>query len=123
MKKIQNILTVTLSALFLGGFLLAAILTPDKTDLLSERRTLALRPALRASAVADGTYMTAFEKNRLDQFPLRDNFRALKAFFAEHPEGAGQQRRIFCRRSSCEAGLSGEHRSCPARGGALFRRV
>ena len=82
MKKIQNILTVTLSALFLGGFLLAAILTPDKTDSLSERRTLAQRPALRASAVADGTYMTAFEKYTLDQFPLRDNFRALKAFFA-----------------------------------------
>ena len=82
MKKIQNILTAALSALFLGGFLLAALLTPDKTDSLSERRTLAQRPALRASAVADGTYMTAFEKYTLDQFPLRDNFRALKAFFA-----------------------------------------
>ncbi len=31
MKKIRNILTLALSALFLGGFLLAAILTPDKT--------------------------------------------------------------------------------------------
>ena len=82
MKKIQNILTVALSALFLGGFLLAALLTPDKTDSLSERRTLAQRPALRASAVADGTYMTAFEKYTLDQFPLRDGFRSLKAFFA-----------------------------------------
>ena len=82
MKKIQNILTLALSALFLGGFLLAAILTPDKTDSLSERRKLAQRPALRASAVADGTYMTAFEKYTLDQFPLRDGFRAVKAFFA-----------------------------------------
>ena len=82
MKKLQSILTVTLSALFLEGFLLAALLTPDKTDSLSERRTLAQRPALRASAVADGTYMTAFEKYTLDQFPLRDDFRALKAFFA-----------------------------------------
>ena len=81
MKKLQNILTVTLSALFLGGFLLAALLMPDKTDSLSERRTLAQRPALRFSAVADGTYMTAFEKYTLDQFPLRDGFRALKAFF------------------------------------------
>lgn len=82
MKKIQNILTAALSALFLGGFLLAALLTPDKTDSLAERRTLAQRPALRASAVADGTYMTAFEKYTLDQFPLRDSFRALKAFFS-----------------------------------------
>lgn len=82
MKKIRNILTLALSALFLGGFLLAAILTPDKTDSLSERRKLAQRPALRASAVADGTYMTAFEKYTLDQFPLRDGFRALKAFFS-----------------------------------------
>ncbi len=82
MKKIQNILTAALSTLFLGGFLLAALLTPDKTDSLAERRTLAQRPALRASAVADGTYMTAFEKYTLDQFPLRDSFRALKAFFS-----------------------------------------
>ena len=79
MKKIRNILTLALSALFLGGFLLAAILTPDKTDSLSERRKLAQRPALRASAVADGTYMTAFEKYTLDQFPLRDRLRTLKA--------------------------------------------
>lgn len=82
MKKIQNILTAALSALFLGGFLLSALLTPDKTDSLAERRTLAQRPALRASAVTDGTYMTAFEKYTLDQFPLRDSFRALKAFFS-----------------------------------------
>lgn len=82
MKKIRSILTLALSALFLGGFLLAAILTPDKTDSLSERRKLAQRPALRAAAVADGTYMTAFEKYTLDQFPLRDGFRALKAFFS-----------------------------------------
>ena len=54
MKKIRNILTLALSVLFLAGFLLAAILTPDRTDSLSERRKLAQRPALRASAVADG---------------------------------------------------------------------
>ena len=82
MKKIRNILTLAFSGLFLAGFLLAAILTPDRTDSLSERRKLAQRPALRASAVADGTYMTAFEKYTLDQFPLRDSFRALKAFFS-----------------------------------------
>ena len=50
MKKIRNILTLALSGLFLAGFLLAAILTPDRTDSLSERRKLAQRPALRASA-------------------------------------------------------------------------
>ncbi len=82
MKKIKNILTLVLSGLFLAGFLLAAILTPDKTDSLAERRKLTQRPALRVSAVADGTYMTAFEKYTLDQFPLRDGFRALKAFFS-----------------------------------------
>ena len=32
MKKIRNILTLALSGLFLAGFLLAAILTPDRTD-------------------------------------------------------------------------------------------
>ena len=38
MKKIRNILTLALSGLFLAGFLLAAILTPDRTDSLSARR-------------------------------------------------------------------------------------
>lgn len=82
MKKLQNFLTVALSGLFLAGFLLAALLTPDKTDSLAERRKLAQRPALRVSSVADGTYMTAFEKYALDQFPLRDSFRAVKAAFS-----------------------------------------
>ena len=83
MKKLQDLLTVALSGLFLLGFLLAALLTPDKTDSLSERRKLARQPVLRASSVADGTYMTAFEKYALDQFPMRDGFRAIKAAFSQ----------------------------------------
>ena len=84
MKKTKNILTLALSGLFLAGFLLASLLLPDKTDSLSERRKLAQRPALRLSALADGTYMTAVEKYALDQFPLRDGVRTVKAFFARN---------------------------------------
>lgn len=124
MKKIRNILTLALSGLFLAGFLLAAILTPDRTDSLSERRKLAQRPALRASAVADGTYMTAFEKYTLDQFPLRDSFRALKAFFSGDILRQLDNNGVYAaRRASRKARLSGEYRSRPARGGAVFRRI
>ena len=90
MKKIRNILTLALSGLFLAGFLLAAILTPDRTDSLSERRKLAQRPALRASAVADGTYMTAFEKYTLDQFPAGQLPRAQGIFLRGYPAAARQ---------------------------------
>ncbi len=45
----------------------------------SERRVLAGFPKLSAETVLNGKFMTEFEKYTLDQFPLRDSFRTLKA--------------------------------------------
>ena len=70
------------SALFLLCiFTLCAlcIFSPDKTHSEAERRPLKQFPSLTASAVTSGRFMTDFESYALDQFPMRDTFREIKA--------------------------------------------
>lgn len=55
----------------------------------SERRKLAQFPELSVQTVLDGKFMTEFESYTLDQFPLRDSFRQLKALF--HYNALGQK--------------------------------
>lgn len=45
----------------------------------SERRELAQFPEISEEKLLDGSFMTDFETYTLDQFPLRDSFRKLKA--------------------------------------------
>lgn len=47
----------------------------------AERRPLAQMPALSGKEMLSGKFMTNFEDYSLDQFPLRDSFRKLKALF------------------------------------------
>ena len=67
------------SAAFLLGFLLWGLCKPDDAVSVSERRKLAQKPELTLSSVLRGEFMTKFETYTLDQFPLRDSFRRLKA--------------------------------------------
>ena len=70
------------SALLLGalgtGFLACALHT-DQEWSLSERRLLAQRPAVSVQTLSSGQFMTEFETYSLDQFPLREVFRNIKA--------------------------------------------
>ena len=76
---------------FLAAFAVLTILLPDAPESQSERRLLAKRPALSLSSVADGSFMSGFEKYMLDQFPLRDSFRTLKATTGCIPSGSISQ--------------------------------
>lgn len=78
MKK-QNIATVCVFGIAL--LLLSALLflSPHKEYSAAERRLLAKPPRLSGEAVLSGKYMTDAEKYLLDQFPFRDELRALKA--------------------------------------------
>ena len=80
--KIKNIVTVLLAAVFLFGFSAWSLLLPDAKESTSERRYLAQFPAVSKDSILSGKFMTGFEDWSLDQFPLRDNFRTLKAFTA-----------------------------------------
>lgn len=73
-----------LRVMLLGSFLtiltLACWLHTPSSFSDSERRTLAQFPVVTGTAIVSGDFMSDFEDYTLDQFPLRDSFRALKAF-------------------------------------------
>ena len=65
--------------LFLGGLLAWHLLLPDRERSETENRTLARRPELTWSALADGSFTRAVEDYFADQFPLRDGWTGVKA--------------------------------------------
>ena len=78
-QKLKNLVTVTLLASFLFGFGVWAAVKPADAVSLSERRRLAQLPAVSTSTVLSGKFMSDFESYMLDQFPLREEWRTLKA--------------------------------------------
>ena len=81
-KKVTSIVSTALFSAMVGGFFLGHVLLPDGDMTTSERRRLARFPELSAGTLSSGAFMSNFEKYSLDQFPLRDTFRSLKAFTA-----------------------------------------
>ena len=81
MEKIKKILVVAVLALTLVGIFAAHIVLPDGDVSDAERRPLAQLPPLTAEGVFSGDYFDELEEYLLDQFPLRESFRRLKANF------------------------------------------
>ena len=77
-KKVRMIGFAALLALWLV-LILSAWFGPTHDMSESERRKLAQMPAITVDSVLSGKFMTQFEDFTLDQFPLRDTFRRLKA--------------------------------------------
>ena len=74
-----------------GGLLVAVLwaaltlfvwLRPDGELSMTERRKLEQFPELSVKTVLNGKFMQKFETYTLDQFPLRDSFRQVKAAFS-----------------------------------------
>ena len=78
-KKTEQIYAVVLMAVLIFGFSLWAVLKPADEYSESERRILDQFPKFSVKTVIDGTFMDNFEDYTLDQFPLRDGFRSVKA--------------------------------------------
>ena len=83
MKKEAKWTVLLLAILFLG-FSIICWLNPSKEYSETERRKLAQFPKFSMESVLDGKFMTAFEDYSLDQFPMRDEFRSLKAWISEY---------------------------------------
>lgn len=78
--KIKHI-AVMLTFLLLTGVISFFCLTQDSKAVSdSERRPLAQLPEYSADKLLSGNYFPGFESYTVDQFPLRDSFRNLKAF-------------------------------------------
>ncbi len=78
-NKMKNIVTVVTLVLFLGGLSIWGLLAPDMELSEAERRPLAQFPELSVETLLSGKFMSEFERYSADQFPLRDQFRTLKA--------------------------------------------
>jgi len=74
---------------------LLAWLLPGKDVSDSERRKLARFPKITSESVLSGDFMSDFETYTLDQFPLRDGFRRLKAAFHYYALGQRDNNGIF----------------------------
>ena len=78
-KKTKDLLTLGVAALFVLVFALWGICKSDDAVSESERRPLKQFPTLSVEEVLSGRFQSNFESYTLDQFPLRDGFRTLKA--------------------------------------------
>lgn len=83
MKKSSVIACGLVTILWLG-LVLGAWFGPKADVSLSERRPLAQMPDISATTLLNGKFMSDFEKFTLDQFPLRDTFRSIKALFSRY---------------------------------------
>ncbi len=77
-KKRNKIYVIAFAVLFFG-LTLFAWLKPADDFSATERRPLDQFPTLNAETIFSGKFMSEFEEYTLDQFPLRDTFRSLKA--------------------------------------------
>ena len=78
-NNMNTIVTVVVLGIVFVSLTMASWLLPPQEFSDSERRKLAQRPKFSLDTMSDGSFMTGFEKYTLDQFPLRDQFRTLKA--------------------------------------------
>lgn len=79
MKKAIQIVTASVFALLLAGGMLLHLLLPDKAVSKAERRKLTQFPKITSDSLLSGKYSEDLEDYLLDQFPLRDGFRTVKA--------------------------------------------
>ena len=96
MEKIKKILVVAAMALTLVGIFAAHVALPDGQHSTAERRPLAQLPELTAKAVFSGDYFDELEEYLLDQFPLRESFRSLKANFQYKVLGMKANNGVYC---------------------------
>jgi hypothetical protein len=78
MKRICNLITGYLFALFLLGFAIAFVLIPDNEVSAEENRRLAVFPEFTWERLADGSFSSDINDYFADQFPFRDMFVGIK---------------------------------------------
>ncbi len=77
-EKLQQRLTAVLFLAVLFGLTAIFVLLPDRDNSLTERRKLAQFPIITVQTLSSGKAMRDYSKYVADQFPLREEFRALK---------------------------------------------
>ncbi len=78
-RKYKEYVIITTVLIYLTGFAVWGILKKDNDISFYERRRLAGYPDIKLSSMINGKWMEDTERYLLDQFPLRQGFRELKA--------------------------------------------
>ena len=94
MKNESKWTVLLLAVLFFGVSLLCWI-KPAGEYSVTERRKLEQFPKLSLETIAEGKFMTDFEEYTLDQFPMRDRFRELKAWVSQNIFGKADNNDIY----------------------------
>ena len=81
-NKTKHIVITTVMVAFFLVISVFAWVKPSDEFSASERRKLSQFPKLSFNTILSGDFMSNFESYTLDQFPLRDKFRTLKALVA-----------------------------------------
>lgn len=100
MKNRKSILTAAVSGILLFGLSAAAVFGPKLKYSDSERRSLAVKPALSLESLASGKFMKEFEAAAPDQFPMRDSFRMVKALSARYLFGTEDNSGLYIENGS-----------------------
>ena len=83
MNKLKSIITTVIFTVFVFSISAACYFKPDTDFSYSERRELAKLPEFNIQTIASGEFMDGIETYSADQFPLRDLYRSIKAYFLE----------------------------------------
>ncbi|MBQ7229443.1 MAG: hypothetical protein IJX04_00880 [Oscillospiraceae bacterium] len=94
MKKMRIIGAAAVVVLWLGLTLWAWFKPADAVS-SAERRPLEQFPAVSVESILDTDFMVDFEDYTLDQFPLRDGFRSVKALFQKYVLGQKDNNGIY----------------------------
>lgn len=82
MKKNKYILPLAVLMVLWLGLTVFCWAKPQDDISLSERRKLSRFPKLTVQSLINGSFSSDFEDAALDQFPMRDSFRSIKAMSA-----------------------------------------
>ena len=93
--KIHAKWTVLLLAVLFLGISIICWVKPAGEYSVTERRKLEQFPKFTMETVANGKFMTNFEEYTLDQFPMRDSFRSLKAWVSRNLLGKADNNDIY----------------------------
>ena len=78
-SRTYSIYTVVVVSVLFLSLSFACLFSPEKDYSESERRALTGFPSVSLQTLANGQFMNDFTDYSLDQFPLRDGFRRIKA--------------------------------------------
>ncbi|MBQ2705647.1 MAG: hypothetical protein IJF60_02405 [Agathobacter sp.] len=93
-RKIDMIYSLIVGTFVLGLSIICWLKPADDIS-ATERRELTQFPKVSAETILDGSFMEKFETYALDQFPMRETFRSVKANIQKYVLGQSDNKGIY----------------------------